>query len=74
MLRVADALDREHREKVKRVAVKVRDDEVVLDMKGEGDLELERWAVRKKAELFEKTFRRELRIVGEKREDDDEDD
>jgi exopolyphosphatase / guanosine-5'-triphosphate,3'-diphosphate pyrophosphatase len=65
ILRVADALDREHQEKVRKVKVKVGDDEVRLDLQGDGDMELERWAVRKKAELFEETFGHRLRMKGD---------
>jgi exopolyphosphatase/guanosine-5'-triphosphate,3'-diphosphate pyrophosphatase len=73
ILRIADALDREHQEKVKKATVSI-DDDVWLDLKGEGDMALERWAVHHKADLFEKTFDTRIRITGEESEDDDDDD
>jgi exopolyphosphatase/guanosine-5'-triphosphate,3'-diphosphate pyrophosphatase len=73
ILRVADALDREHQEKVKRVAAAIRDGVVHLELEGEGDLALERWAVGRKAELFEKTFDRKLEVGGENGDQEDED-
>lgn len=56
LLRLADALDREHLQRVERVEARHIDGKVVLDVRGRGDLLLERWALQKKAQLFEKTF------------------
>jgi hypothetical protein len=44
-----------------------------LELEGEGDMALERWAVRRKAELFEKTFEHKLEMAGEAEEDDEDD-
>lgn len=57
ILRLADALDREHRQRIADVDVRMEDETVRLVLTGEGDLALERWAVEKKSDLFEKTFR-----------------
>lgn len=62
MLRLADALDREHSQKVRNVRVSPSADGVSLVLEGEGDMSLERWAVERKSALFEKVFRREVRI------------
>jgi exopolyphosphatase/guanosine-5'-triphosphate,3'-diphosphate pyrophosphatase len=71
MLRVADALDREHQARVKSVEVKADEVEVVLSLGGDGDFALERWALARKAALFEETFRRKVRTAdGEKDADD----
>lgn len=64
LMRVADALDREHVQAVESVTVQVRKREVVLEVESSGDLLLERWALEQKAGLFEKTFDREVRLVG----------
>ncbi|HUP19665.1 MAG TPA: Ppx/GppA phosphatase family protein [Gemmatimonadota bacterium] len=56
ILRLADALDREHHQRVERVEVRIEDDEVGLGLVGDGDLALERWALERKAGLFEETF------------------
>lgn len=63
LLRIADALDRGHRSKVRTVdVVSVSDKEVVISPHGAGDLALEVWTARRKAELFHKTFGVELRF------------
>jgi exopolyphosphatase/guanosine-5'-triphosphate,3'-diphosphate pyrophosphatase len=73
ILRIADALDREHQEKVRKVSVEVGDEEVTLDLVGDDDLELERWAVRKKAALFEEVYGRSIHMAGDAdAEDEDE--
>lgn len=62
ILRVADALDRGHRSKVRTLDVTVEEGAVLIAPKGAGDLALEVWTARRKAELFEKTFERTLRF------------
>jgi len=56
ILRLADALDREHRQRVSEVSVRIESGFVTLAPRGEGDLALEMWALEKKAELFRTTF------------------
>jgi exopolyphosphatase/guanosine-5'-triphosphate,3'-diphosphate pyrophosphatase len=56
LLRVADALDREHGGKVTKVEIECRPPRLVLRLRGKGDLLLERWAIERKAELFEEVF------------------
>lgn len=62
ILRVADALDRGHRSKVRQLDVRLSDDKVTLLPKGAGDLALEVWTARRKSELFEKTFDLDLQL------------
>ena len=64
ILRIADALDREHREKVNEVSVSVDKKRVVLRLRGEHDYALEMWTVKRKAPLFEEVFDRGLEIEG----------
>jgi exopolyphosphatase/guanosine-5'-triphosphate,3'-diphosphate pyrophosphatase len=73
ILRIADALDREHQETVKSVTVSIDEGAVRLELEGEGDMALERWAVRRKGELFEKTFEHKLEMAGEDERDDEDD-
>ncbi|MGH7543834.1 MAG: Ppx/GppA phosphatase family protein, partial [Gemmatimonadota bacterium] len=62
LLRLADALDREHLQKVRMVGVgRVDEDEVVLHVEGEGDLAIELWALGRKARLFEKIYDAKVR-------------
>jgi len=63
MLRVADALDREHASLVTGLTLEWRDKEIRLKIDGSGELLLERWAVEKKSKLFEEFFERELVLL-----------
>ncbi len=67
ILRVADALDREHRQRVTGVTAKVSDSEVALWLDGTAGALLEGFTVQKKANLFQQTFGRavNLRFLGE---------
>lgn len=56
ILRLADALDREHRQQVSDVRAELTDAELVLHVDGDGDMLLERWALEKKADLFAELF------------------
>jgi exopolyphosphatase / guanosine-5'-triphosphate,3'-diphosphate pyrophosphatase len=58
MLRIADALDREHKQKIEsaRAAVDRSLGHVTLFLRGEGDRELEEWAVRQKAALWREEY------------------
>jgi exopolyphosphatase/guanosine-5'-triphosphate,3'-diphosphate pyrophosphatase len=65
LLRVADALDRGRRGVVSRVSAQITDNMVILRLRTDGDAELELWAVRRRRDLFEKVFDRELEVVVE---------
>lgn len=56
LLRLADALDREHLQRVEAVTAELEDQSLQLMVTGQGDLLLERWALQKKRQLFEKVF------------------
>lgn len=64
ILRLADALDREHRQRVQRVRARIAGQTVHVSLDGHGDLLLERWALQRKARLFERTFGVRLRLHG----------
>lgn len=65
ILRVADALDREHLQKVTRVSALVDDETVVLAPETAGNFLLEQWALKKKGRMFERVFGRKLRLAAE---------
>ncbi|HYH81969.1 MAG TPA: Ppx/GppA phosphatase family protein [Longimicrobium sp.] len=66
LLRIADALDREHLQAVTAVTARVtRGKKLKLEVEGEGDLLLERWALRRKSDLFTSTFGLEVELAGE---------
>ncbi|MCG8468152.1 MAG: Ppx/GppA family phosphatase [Gemmatimonadetes bacterium] len=56
ILRVADALDREHLQRVHRVDARLHEDRLELHLEKDGRLLLEQWALRKKGKLFAKVF------------------
>lgn len=63
IVRVADALDREHLQRVERIEAHVEKESVVLDLTGRGDLLLEHWAIRRKAKMFRSTFGLEVTLA-----------
>ncbi len=64
ILRVADALDRQHQSCVQEISVTVSDFETLLKIRGQGDMLLESWAAKKKADMFEDVFQTELSVEG----------
>ena len=60
LLRLADGLDRGRRGVVEDVDVEIGADLVVLRLHARDDAELELWGVRRRRDLFEKVFEREL--------------
>ena len=56
LLRVADAMDNQHAAKVSEFSVEFRKPKFIISLKGEGDLLLEKWALLKKAQMFEEIF------------------
>ncbi len=65
ILRLADALDREHAHRVRRLRAESDGDEVELHLEGEGDLLLERWALERKSEFFRHEFDVKLKVTSE---------
>lgn len=63
ILRLADALDRSHRQVVTNVEVSVRRRRIVLALDVDGSPDLELWAAEKKSDLFESVFGRSVEIV-----------
>jgi len=70
ILRIADALDKEHQEKIRRVAVRVAGGRVEILAGRDGDLVLERWALEKKSDLFRRVFGVEVALVGQEADGD----
>jgi exopolyphosphatase / guanosine-5'-triphosphate,3'-diphosphate pyrophosphatase len=63
ILRVADALDREHRAKVADVSARIEGDTAVLEVQGTEDRSLEEWTVIAKAGLMREAFGLDVRII-----------
>ncbi|MBX2990663.1 MAG: Ppx/GppA family phosphatase [Bacteroidetes bacterium] len=62
ILRLADAMDNEHATKVEDFTVEYKKPKFILTLKGEGDLLLEKWALMKKAAMFEEVYSVKLSI------------
>jgi len=60
VLRLAEALDREHASNVKKLRIRVGMGKVKLRLVGRGGLLLERWAVARNSAWFEKTYKRKI--------------
>ncbi len=63
LLRLADALDREHLQRVEGVTCSKRKGAIVIQVEGRGDLLLEQWALRKKVGMFESVFERAIQVT-----------
>jgi exopolyphosphatase/guanosine-5'-triphosphate,3'-diphosphate pyrophosphatase len=63
ILRVADALDREHRAKVSDLSGRLEGDVFVLEVSGAPDRQLEEWTVRAKAGLLKEALGLDVRLV-----------
>ena len=63
ILRIADALDKEHREKIQRVEVRHREGRIEIVAGRNGDLVLERWALEKKGDIFRRIFGAQVTLV-----------
>jgi len=64
ILRLADAFDREHVERVHALDVKIDKNKMLVHARGEGDLALSLWTASRKADMFEQVFGLEVRIDG----------
>jgi exopolyphosphatase/guanosine-5'-triphosphate,3'-diphosphate pyrophosphatase len=56
LLRLADAMDNEHASRVTDFDVEYRKPRLILKLKGEGDLLLEKWSLARKSDLFLEVF------------------
>jgi exopolyphosphatase/guanosine-5'-triphosphate,3'-diphosphate pyrophosphatase len=62
IVRIADALDREHLQTVRELRVGAADGIATLEPLGGGELLLEKWAVQRKVAFFEKVFGVRVRV------------
>jgi exopolyphosphatase/guanosine-5'-triphosphate,3'-diphosphate pyrophosphatase len=62
LLRLAEALDREHASKVEKFHLTVRKKKVVLRLTGQGDMLLEKWGLTLGATFFEKVYKMKMVI------------
>jgi exopolyphosphatase/guanosine-5'-triphosphate,3'-diphosphate pyrophosphatase len=63
LLRIADGLDRSRGQAVDHIDVNVGPSLVMIRLSSDRDTELEQWGARRKRDLFEKVFNRELEVT-----------
>ncbi|MEK9139571.1 MAG: exopolyphosphatase, partial [Nitrospirota bacterium] len=63
LLRIADGLDRTHFSLVQAVHVKLGK-QITMEVQLTGDAEMELWAAKSRADLFEQVFRRRVQFSG----------
>jgi len=62
LLRLAEALDREHADKVEAFQLIIRKRRLILRLKGQGDMLLEKWALNFGSRFFEKAYKKAMVI------------
>jgi exopolyphosphatase / guanosine-5'-triphosphate,3'-diphosphate pyrophosphatase len=63
ILRLADNLDRSHDQRIQAVECKLRNGGVVLQVRSNGDIDLEQWGAERAGESFQQIYNREISIV-----------
>ncbi|MEM1305540.1 MAG: hypothetical protein AAGG46_11620, partial [Planctomycetota bacterium] len=63
LLRLALALDRTHRQRVEEVRCQVIDNRVEITVRAVGDAEVDLWSARRKVDLFERTFGKQVYLA-----------
>ena len=56
IIRIADGLDRSHRQKIKDIKITVNEKEIIIKVDALEDIVLEKWTVETKAEFFQEVF------------------
>ena len=56
ILRLADALDDSHQQKISKLTVSLKNDDLTLTVYSPQDLSLEKWAFNKKSQLFNELY------------------
>jgi exopolyphosphatase/guanosine-5'-triphosphate,3'-diphosphate pyrophosphatase len=56
ILRVADALDKGHMQRIKKVEVEIKGDELLIHNSHTGDISIERYGLARKADMMEEVF------------------
>jgi exopolyphosphatase/guanosine-5'-triphosphate,3'-diphosphate pyrophosphatase len=62
LLRVADALDRSHDQRIESARCELRDGQVVLRLHSQGDIDLEQWAAEQAGGIFQEVFGARLSV------------
>jgi exopolyphosphatase / guanosine-5'-triphosphate,3'-diphosphate pyrophosphatase len=63
ILRLADNLDRSHDQRIRSVACRIRNGQVWLEVRAQGDIDLEQWAAERAATAFEQVYQRSIAVT-----------
>jgi exopolyphosphatase/guanosine-5'-triphosphate,3'-diphosphate pyrophosphatase len=63
ILRLADNLDRSRTQLIQGVECRLRDGEVVLQVRAHGDIDLEQWGAERAGEVFQQVYSRSISVV-----------
>jgi exopolyphosphatase / guanosine-5'-triphosphate,3'-diphosphate pyrophosphatase len=63
ILRLADNLDRSHDQRIRGVECRLRDGQVLLQLRAPGDIDLEQWAAERAATAFEQVYSRSIAVT-----------
>lgn len=63
LLRLADNLDRGREQRIHEVHCRLRDGAVVLQVRAQGDIDLEQWAAERTAEAFQLVYDRAISVI-----------
>ena len=63
LLRIADAADRTHTHATKNISLNMRNKKCTIKLSGRGNLQNERWAIERKADLFASEFKTKVVVV-----------
>jgi exopolyphosphatase/guanosine-5'-triphosphate,3'-diphosphate pyrophosphatase len=63
ILRLADNLDRSHDQRIRGVACRLRNGQVWLELRAQGDIDLEQWAAERAATAFEQVYHRSIAVT-----------
>jgi exopolyphosphatase / guanosine-5'-triphosphate,3'-diphosphate pyrophosphatase len=63
ILRLADNLDRGHDQGIRGVECRLRNGQVCLELRAQGDIDLEQWAAERAATAFEQVYQRPIAVT-----------
>jgi exopolyphosphatase/guanosine-5'-triphosphate,3'-diphosphate pyrophosphatase len=63
ILRLADSLDRSRTQQIEDVECRLRNGEVMLQMRARGDIDLEQWGAERAGEVFRQVYERPISVV-----------
>ena len=63
ILRLADNLDRSHDQRIRGVECRLRNGQVWLEVRAQGDIDLEQWAAERAATAFEQVYQRSIGVT-----------